>query len=315
MSNGVLWTQSRGGRILVIGLLVVAGYSLVVAIVDAAFDDPIIFGRSPNGDAFLTIAVATATFAYALLTYQILRANLAQIEEQRSASRQQIEAIERQARTSAESAQALLAESIRTRRDDHAPAVTVSIADKSRRTDTPGTKEFPEPDFPKYLMREDFDKWTAWISIYFVIRNDGPGSAVLDISPSIPQGELTWLGDATTEEKRTNTKVLPPDTEVGVQWRYQAGAAFWWDQGRRGWLPPPVSDNPWMQEFPFVTYPPSQIVIDRHTFRVELKPFVASDVSLSINQDPLWLNAPLVATSTREYPGLDPRSKDRPLIT
>jgi len=243
---------------------VVAGYSLVVAVADAVFDNLVIFGQSPRGDTFLTIAVATATFAYALITYQLLQANIRQIEEQRRANRQQIEAIERQARVSAESAQDLLTESVRTRRDDHAPAVTVSVIQKRRGHEQHQPTGWQDTSFPRRLDQEDFDEWRAWVFVRFCVRNDGPGIAVIDLRGDIPHGELKWPAEAPEETRRMKAAVLRPGSELEFYWRYEANAGFWWDQARRGWSPPPIPDNPWMLEFPLISYPPSNAVVDYH---------------------------------------------------
>ncbi len=329
-------SRSPWGRRIAWVWMVAAGIGALVLLLLIVF--PSLFGKDFNPDALVAFVLVAATLAYAILTYLLLSASErqvatleTQIEEERATRRSQEaqaaladeksqalieeeratrESREREAAEAREASKVLLDESRRARRDDHAPYVAVSITRSNRGTEQRKNDTWIEAEMPPHLMKDDFSDWRAWVFIEFTVHNDGPGSVVVDISPSFSPGELGWpVDDSTTgEERRTRTKLLPAGGQARIFWRMVAPAEFWWYRARKQVFPDAVPDSTsyfLTLEFPFMTHPSNHAVIDRHTLPVDLTPFTASEISLSWNGDRLWLNAWMVARSKREYPGLD----------
>ncbi len=258
-------SRSPWGRRIAWVWMVAAGIGALVLLLLIVF--PSLFGKDFNPDALVAFVLVAATLAYAILTYLLLSASErqvatleTQIEEERATRRSQEaqaaladeksqalieeeratrESREREAAEAREASKVLLDESRRARRDDHAPYVAVSITRSNRGTEQRKNDTWIEAEMPPHLMKDDFSDWRAWVFIEFTVHNDGPGSVVVDISPSFSPGELGWpVDDSTTgEERRTRTKLLPAGGQARIFWRMVAPAEFWWYRARKQVFP------------------------------------------------------------------------------
>jgi hypothetical protein len=284
---GLVRRRVWSGKGVAVALIVLAAASSLVLVVLVL--DPDTFGKDYNADPLIALVPVGSTLALSIMTYLMLRASenqvqtlKEQVEGERAALQfQQAEAErsaeqartllreerenrkfqEREAERSAAATKALFEESVKARRDDHAPSVTVRIG----RGDVwcqqqQGDGTWRSIDMPD-LFPDQLERWKMTVHISFVVRNDGPGVAVLDLSPSFIWGELQVPDDWGEHEQRVRQGVLTAGSEAVVTWRQVGPGRFWRDQAERGWRPPPVKENPWVLDFTFVTWPPGQQVM------------------------------------------------------
>jgi hypothetical protein len=152
--------------------------------------------------ALVAGAPVAAAVAVAVLTLLLLQAGERQIEalnrqvEEERANREfQVEALNRQiaeeranrefqeneAAKSHEESQRLLVESMKARRDDHAPAATVKLETSRLIALRQGGDEHVK--FPDHILQVDYRDWRGRVHLRFVVTNHGPGPAVAYFPP------------------------------------------------------------------------------------------------------------------------------------